>query len=151
MFFAAKTFTLGADFINSINAPESVVQGTTVSVEVSYAASTDRDILIIFQMNTSPWTQFGYERISVAEGSSTLLIPLAIDAATPIATDIYKFSISLLPGAYGGWHDRLVARLIICWLDRSRDGPISSPSSGTERLIAPGNAAGGTGAGGGGE
>ena len=107
LFHAATTFTLGADFINSVETPESVAQGTLVSVEVSYVASTDRDILIIFQMNSSPWTQFGYERISVSAGSSTLSIPVAIDAATPIATDIYKFSVSLLPGNFGGWHDRL--------------------------------------------
>ena len=138
MFFAAKTCTLGADFINSISTPESVARGTTVSVEVSYMASTDRDILIIFQMNTSPWTQFGYERISVAAGSSTLLIPLAIDAATPIATDIYKFSISLLPGTYGGWHDRLDEKIqgqVSCIQDPIDGGADDGTDDGTDDIV----------------
>ena len=98
--------SLGADFINSATAPQSVTQYTTVSVEVSYQASTYRDIVVVFQLNSSPWTTFGYERIPVSAGSSTLNVPIAIDANTPIASGMYKFVVYITPTS-GGWYDRL--------------------------------------------
>ena len=100
------TITFGADNIVSISAPESVAQGSTVSVEVSYVASTDRDILIIFQRNSFPWTKFGEERITVSAGSSTLLIPVDTDVNTPIASEVFKFSVSLVP-ENSSWNSRL--------------------------------------------
>ena len=72
------TITLGADDITAVKAPNSVVAGTVVSVEVRYASSSDRDILVNFQLNSDPWTNFGNKRITVSAGSSTLLIPVAI-------------------------------------------------------------------------
>ena len=101
------TITFGADNIVSISAPESVGQGTTVSLEVSYLASTNRDILIIFQRNSSPWTKFGEERITVSAGASTLFIPVTINANTPIASEAYKFSVNILPETFGDWNNRL--------------------------------------------
>ena len=139
---ANVSIIFGADYINFISGPEIVNRGTTVSVEVSYVASTDRDILIIFQMNSSPWTQFGYERISVAAGSTTLQIPISIEAATPIANDIYKFSVSLLPGTYGGWHDRLdekIAGVVSC-TEAPADGGLDSGLDGN----SDGNSDGGS-------
>ena len=137
---ANVSIIFGADYINSISGPEIVNRGTTVSVEVSYVASTDRDILIIFQMNSSPWTQFGYERISVAAGSTTLQIPISIDAATPIANDIYKFSVSLLPGTYGGWHDRLdekIAGVVSCTQAPSDGGSDGGSDVSVEDELTP--------------
>ena len=99
----------GADYINSATAPQSVTQDTIVSVEVSYQASTYRDIVVVFQLNSSPWTTFGYNRIPVSAGSSTLNIPIAIDANTPIASGIYKFVVYIVPTS-GGWNDRLDAK-----------------------------------------
>ena len=107
LLFGNCTVTFGADNIVSVSAPESVAQGSTISVEVSYVASIDRDILIIFQINSSPWTKFAEERITVNAGGSTLLIPITIDANTPIASEAYKFSVSLLPETFGDWNTRL--------------------------------------------
>ena len=101
------TITLGADDITAVKAPNSVVAGTVVSVEVRYASSSDRDILVNFQLNSDPWTNFGNKRITVSAGSSTLLIPVAIGANTPIASEAYKFSVSLLPETFGDWNNRL--------------------------------------------
>ncbi|MEC7229825.1 MAG: hypothetical protein VXV91_01340, partial [Verrucomicrobiota bacterium] len=119
------TIAFGADNIVSVSAPESVAQDTTVSVQVSYVASTDRDILIIFQMNSSPWTKYGEERVTVSAGSSTLLIPVSIDANTPIASETYKFSVSLLPETFGDWNNRLdekIQDLVNC-IQAPDDGP----------------------------
>ena len=91
LLLASVSTSLGADYINSATAPQSVTQDTTVSVEVSYQASTYRDIVVVFQMNDYPWTTFGYQRMTVSAGSSTLNIPIAIDANTPIASGMYKF------------------------------------------------------------
>ena len=49
LFVCNWTITSGADNIVSVSAPETLAQGSTVSIEVSYLASTNRDILIIFQ------------------------------------------------------------------------------------------------------
>ena len=106
LLLTSVSVSLGADYINSATAPQSVTQDATVSVEVSYQASTYRDIVVVFQINSWPWTTFGYERISVSAGSSTLNIPIAIDANTPIASGIYKFVVYIAPTS-GGWYDRL--------------------------------------------
>ncbi|MEC8329625.1 MAG: DUF1800 family protein, partial [Verrucomicrobiota bacterium] len=68
-------------------------------------ASTYRDIVVVFQLNSSPWTNFGYKRIPVSAGSSTLNIPITIDANTPIASGVYKFVVFIVPTS-GGWYDR---------------------------------------------
>ena len=109
LLLASESISLGADYINSATAPQSVTQDATVSVEVSYQASTYRDLVVVFQINSSPWTTYGYERISVSAGSSTLNIPIDIDANTPIANGIYKFVVYIAPTS-GGWYDRLDAK-----------------------------------------
>ena len=109
LLLASVSTSLGADYINSATAPQSVTQNTTVSVEVSYQASTYRDIVVVFQLNSSPWTNFGYERIPVSAGSSTLNIPMAIDANTPIASGMYKFVVYIVPTS-GVWDHRLDAK-----------------------------------------
>jgi hypothetical protein len=109
LLLASESILLGADYINSATAPQSVTQDATVSVEVSYQASTYRDLVVVFQINSSPWTTFGYRRISVSAGSSTLNIPIDIDANTPIANGIYKFVVYIAPTS-GVWYDRLDAK-----------------------------------------
>ena len=109
LLIASVSTSLGADFINSATAPQSVTQYTTVSVEVSYQASTYRDIVVVFQMNDDPWTTFGYQRMTVSAGSSTLNIPIAIDANTPIASGMYKFVVYIVPTS-GVWDDRFDAK-----------------------------------------
>lgn len=101
------TIAWGVDDITAVEAPNSVVAGTVVPVAVSYVASTDRDIMVNFQLNSDPWTNFGNKRITVSAGSSTLLIPVTIDANTPIASEAYKFSVSLVPETFGNWNNRL--------------------------------------------
>ena len=109
LLLASVSTSLGADYINSATAPQSVTQYTSVSVEVSYQASTYRDIVVVFQMNDDPWTTFGYQRMTVSAGSSTLNIPIAIDANTPIASGMYKFVVYIVPTS-GVWDHRLDAK-----------------------------------------
>ena len=109
LLLASVSTSLGADYINSATAPQSVTQYTTVSVEVSYQASTYRDIVVVFQMNDDPWTTFGYQRMTVSAGSSTLNIPIAIDANTPIASGMYKFVVYIVATS-GVWDHRLDAK-----------------------------------------
>ena len=109
LILASVSTSLAADYINSATAPQSVTQDATVSVEVSYQASTYRDIVVVFQMNSDPWTTFGYKRITVRAGSSKVNIPIAIDANTPIASRKYKFVVYLVPTS-GIWDNRLDAK-----------------------------------------
>ena len=108
LLLTSVSISVGADYINSATAPISITQDSTVSVEVSYQASTYRDIVVVFQMNSDPWTTFGYKRITVSAGSSTVNIPIAIDVNTPIASRLYKFVVYLVPTS-GVWDDRFDA------------------------------------------
>jgi hypothetical protein len=113
------TIAWGVDDITAVKAPNSVVAGTVVPVAVSYVASTDRDIMVNFQLNSDPWTVFGHKRISVSAGSSTLVIPVAIHAATPAANHTFKFGVSLLPTSVAGWPERMdtmVQEQVSCFL-----------------------------------
>ncbi len=100
------TSQLKADNIIIVNGPECAITGTLVPVSVTYTASTNRDIMVNFMMNRAPWTVYGHKRVSVSAGSAKIVIPVAINNATPAEGSAYKFVVSLLPSE-ANWSDRL--------------------------------------------
>ena len=106
-----------ADSLMAVGVPDQVYSGEVVPVTVTYEATQNRDIAISFQLDTSPWTGYGYRKVSVAAGSDTIVIDVTLNESTPIATDAYKFGVSLQPegGSWGwggeslggGWHFHL--------------------------------------------
>ena len=63
---------LAAELILSAAASDPVYQGTLHPVSVTYEASQTREILIFFQLNSSPWTTYSTKRTTVNAGTGTI-------------------------------------------------------------------------------
>ncbi|WP_108804714.1 right-handed parallel beta-helix repeat-containing protein [Aquimarina sp. Aq107] len=93
------------DKLNWVNNPESIKQGDNLNVTVNYTASTDRDIIVIFQKDSDDFGFFTSNTISVTKGSGTVEVPLTIPQDVPVATDAYQFN-TVLTTRDGGWDER---------------------------------------------
>ncbi len=94
------------DKIVSVEAPSSVTRGNTALVKVAYSASTNRDIVVGFQKNSTPYTNYGITRVNVAAGSGTLDVQVPINSNTPIANGAYQFQTYITVDG-SGYNDRL--------------------------------------------
>ncbi|WP_299895177.1 cellulase family glycosylhydrolase [uncultured Aquimarina sp.] len=94
------------DKIKALVAPDEVQRGSEVVIEVDYSSSTERDIVVLFQQNTSPWTVYGSKKIKVNKGTAKIQISVPIDNNTPIANDQYQFQ-SYITTVGGNWSSRL--------------------------------------------
>ena len=94
------------DVIDNVTAPNSVTQGETVNITIDYEASQNRDILVLFELATNPYTSYVQEIIQVTAGSGTLNVPISVPLSTPAAADAYQFQVILAPTG-GGWPERL--------------------------------------------
>lgn len=94
------------DDIASVSAPTSVQRGSNVSVNVNYSSSTNRDILVVFQLDQSPWTTYVSQKKDVSAGSGSLTFNLNIPSNTPIANNNYQFQTFITTNG-GGWNQRL--------------------------------------------
>ncbi len=92
--------------ITNLQAPSSVSQGQTVSVSVNYEASATRDIVVMFQLDTAPWTLYEQARASVNAGKGTKSINISIPADVALANGAYQFQ-SFLVAPGGNWAARL--------------------------------------------
>ncbi len=123
----------GSDKIVSVSAPNSAVSGNTATVSVEYTASTNRDIIVSFQKDTSPYTTYGIKRVNVSAGSRTLTIEVPIGSNTPIANNAYQFQ-TYITKTGKGWGDRLdnlAKRDIDCVSGNSNSGSITIRAKGT--------------------
>lgn len=94
------------DKINSVTKPRSVKQGQNVSISVNYEASTKRDIVTVFQIDSAPWTEYREIRTTVNAGKGTKKINIAIPSNVPVAKDRYQIQVFIAPQR-GNWKDRL--------------------------------------------
>jgi endo-1,4-beta-xylanase len=92
------------DEIISVVAPTQVTQGETVTLNVEYEASTDRDIEVSFQ-DVPAYSSIATARISVAAGSGTVSLDIVIPSDVPVATDGYQFQTKITT-INGGWAER---------------------------------------------
>lgn len=95
----------GNDDIGSTTVPGSVSPGSTATVSVTYEASGNRDIEVVFQMDSSPYTNYGSTKVDVSAGSGTININVPINSNTPIANDAYQFQTFITTDG-GGWSNR---------------------------------------------
>jgi hypothetical protein len=90
--------TTSADLINSFTAPASVTPGTNATVTVNYSASTNRDVIVVFQKDNGDYSGYGSGRADVTSGNNkTVTITVPIAANTPIANDNYQFQVMISP------------------------------------------------------
>ncbi len=92
----------GNDAILSVSAPTSVNPGSTVSVTVEYEASTNRDVVVVFQKDSPDFDNYGEARASVSAGSGSVTIDVPISTNTPIANDAYQFQ-TFITTTGSGW------------------------------------------------
>lgn len=88
-----------------LSAPYQVWPGETISLNVDYIASEQRDLFAVFQMVKEPFTEYGTSRITVPAGELTKSMNLTISSTAPNGVNAYKIAVSILPVG-GIWEDR---------------------------------------------
>lgn len=101
-----KPVKVYTDTILKVTAPLHVFAGDTISVHVKYETTESRDLRAFIQLNSTPWTNYGSNTITVNERSGTDTIEFVVSSEIPIASGAYKIVVDLLPVG-GGWPDRL--------------------------------------------
>jgi hypothetical protein len=92
--------------VTNINVPSSVQQGQNVNISVDYNTSENRDLVVMFQLDQSPWTIYKEVRKSINSGAGSINIPIMIPSTTPIANNAYQFQVYMAPTG-GVWENRL--------------------------------------------
>lgn len=101
---ALQDFVL-ADKIISMNAPKVVEIGSTFSVKVNYSSSSEKDIVVLFQRDNSPFTSYESVTKTVNPGSGSFEVSLTIPNTVAIANNDYQFQV-FITSVSGGWSDR---------------------------------------------
>ncbi len=96
----------GVDDLISVSAPGSVPLGGSVTVPVEYSASTDRDLYVVLQLDSAPWTVYAETKVDLRAGSGTLGVELGIPANLSTQPDIYQIQTYLTTDG-GSWNSRL--------------------------------------------
>ncbi len=86
--------------------PEAVNRGDTVTVEVTYQAGDNQEIVVWFQLDEAPYTTFQEFRQEVSAGEGQLSAKLFIPADVPVVQDAYQYQTILVPIG-GGWEQRI--------------------------------------------
>jgi glucuronoarabinoxylan endo-1,4-beta-xylanase len=97
------------DRIASLSAPNSVSIGSTASVAVNYEAKQNRDIILMFQKDTGPFTTYKYIRRSVSGGAGTVSIDVPITSDIPTGLDAYQWQVFITPTGQN-WGQRFSSR-----------------------------------------
>jgi hypothetical protein len=98
-----------SDSILAIEAPDYVAQGSTPTIKVSYDASEERDIVVLYTLDEDPFTSYGSDTITVKAGTDFVYIDVPTGSNAPLATDAYRFLVYLTP--HGGGYDERLAEL----------------------------------------
>lgn len=86
------------DLIHSVTAPTSVTPDSNATVTVNYSASTNRDVIVIFQLDNGAYTPYATAKVDVTAGTNqTVTLTVPINASTPIANDNYQFQVIITP------------------------------------------------------
>lgn len=94
------------DNIIATSVPDQVQPGQEVLITISYEAKENRDISIVFQLDSNPFTVYKSNKTRVSVGRGTINIPLSIPENIPIGNDRYQFQVYIAPIG-GNWNNRL--------------------------------------------
>jgi endoglucanase len=94
------------DEVVSVTSPTSVTRGQNATVTVNYSATTNRDVHVVFQSDTSPWTTYASVKLDVTAGTRSVNVTVPIPSTVPLANDAYKFQTFITTDG-GGWAQRL--------------------------------------------
>ncbi len=93
------------DAINNISGPTAVTPGESVNVSVEYEASESRDLVVVFEQNSDPYTSYSIGRQTVS-GNGSITLSIDIPVNVPDGIDQYQFQ-SFISTVGGFWNDRL--------------------------------------------
>ncbi len=97
----------GSQAVLSSLGPEVVNRGDTVTVDVTYSAGENQEIVVWFQLDEAPYTTFQEFRQEVVAGEDQQLsAKLFIPADVPVIEDAYQYQTILVPIG-GGWEQRI--------------------------------------------
>ena len=95
----------GTDDIVSTTTPTAVERGAAITVGVNYSAKGNRDIVVLFQRDNSPYTTYTSKKVDVGAGSGSRNVTLTIPNDVPIANDDYQIQVYITTDG-GGWSNR---------------------------------------------
>ena len=95
-----------ADDIKSTSTPTSVRRGQTITVGIDYSVSANRDIQVVFQRDSDPFTTYASKKIDVSAGSGSRNVSLTIPNTVPVANGDYQIQVFVTTDG-GDWDDRL--------------------------------------------
>ena len=119
------------DEITHLTAPDQVRQEETITVSVDYETSEDREMTVVVQLNSSPWTAYGNNIVSLTDRTGTANVQVDIDANIPPADNAYKIVAYMYPTGTG-YDDRLDLELKI---DVDALEKVEIPTNTTQPLV----------------
>ncbi len=103
----AACTTTPVDDIITVTSPATVTRGTNATVTVKYSASTARDVRVMLQTDTSPYTTYADVKVDVVAGSDqTVNITVPIGTSVPVGTDAYQFQVFITTDG-GTWTNKI--------------------------------------------
>ncbi|MHA7056147.1 T9SS type A sorting domain-containing protein [Aquimarina sp. M1] len=94
------------DKILATSVPNQVQKGQEAMVSVSYEAKENRDIVTVFQLDTSPYTVYQTNKIQISKGAETINVSVSIPESIPLGDGTYQFQVFITPVG-GNWNNRL--------------------------------------------
>ncbi|MEL6944498.1 MAG: endo-1,4-beta-xylanase, partial [Bacteroidota bacterium] len=85
----------------SVSGPNAVFLGEQVTVEVSYIATGNQDVVLWFQLDQAPFTVYTQVVTDVMAGTGTINIPIAIPMNITPRTSQYRFLVFIAPDGKG--------------------------------------------------
>lgn len=95
-----------SDEITSVDAPSSVAQASSINVKVDYSATTNREVHVDLQKNSSPWTTYASAKKNVSAGSGSLTFNLNVSSSAPAADAKAQYQVYITPNG-GEWSEKL--------------------------------------------
>ncbi len=90
----------------SVSGSSPVIQGGTVMVAVEYEAIETSDLICIFQLNETPWTEYASVTKSISGGFGIENCSLDIPINTTEGIN-YQYQVMMMPTGVNNWNDRL--------------------------------------------
>lgn len=102
----ALTDLVLTESINAVSGSNTVIPGLNTTVFVDYFAKETRDLVVVFQKDSSPYTVYQSLTKTVPAGVGSLSIPILIPSDVPLVNEGYQYQIFLAPIG-GNWDNKI--------------------------------------------
>ena len=94
------------DKLTSLQAPGRISPNGRYTIRVRYKTTTQRDVIVLLQRNSAPWTNHGYAKTTVNAREGAVDLNIRINNEIPLAQNAYKWAAYLVPVG-GNYNNRL--------------------------------------------